>query len=238
MRTILRDTLRVAVLLGGIAFMGLLAGCAGTSVVRGSLSTNVSALPPPHSIAVIVSDASPTPKKNSQMAGHEADVHSVETALKQDLDILLAHRNLTVVTDAATADLILHCQITRVRSGSQILRLLIGYGAGKAVLSVSTTLSEGLGSLGETLVSFSTNSTTGAGGGLVSGLPSAASATGTAVHMIGPVLGVTGTLRQGLAQESYQTTERIDDRLADYFTSQHWPYPRPAKGILTRLTGG
>ncbi|MBB2159899.1 DUF4410 domain-containing protein [Gluconacetobacter sacchari] len=212
----------------------LLAGCAGTHVVSESMTAPPARLPRPHSISIVVSDTSPLPKKAKRVAGHSHDVQIAEADLTQDLTHLLAARNLAVVPPGQAADLTLQCVITQVRSGSAIARLLIGYGAGKALLRVSTTLSVPHAEK-PTLLTFSTSSTTGAMPGAGFGIASAAGSAGTAVHMIGPVLGIPGTLRQGLGQEAQQTTTRIDDELARYFSQQEWPYPRPPQSFWSRI---
>ncbi len=106
-------------------------------------------------------------------------------------------------------------------------RLLIGYGAGKATLDVVTTL---MRPDGTKLLVFKTDSTTGAMPGAGLGIASAAGTTATALRMIGPALGVPGTLRQGLGQEIRQTAAKIDQRLGSYFIRQGWSYPDPAGG--------
>ncbi|MCX2561992.1 DUF4410 domain-containing protein [Acetobacter farinalis] len=190
--------------------------------------------PPPHSISVTVSDTSPVPRKVKRIAGHAHDVQIAESNLMQDLTHLLAQRNLVVVQRGQAADLNLQCTITQVRSGSMVARLLVGYGAGKARLLVSTTLST-TNADKQKLLTFSTNSTTGAMPGAGFGIASAAGSAGTAVHMIGPLLGMPGTLRQGLGQEAQQTTLRIDEELARYFSSQGWAYPKPPQSLWDRI---
>ena len=187
---------------------------------------------PPHSIAVIVVDKSPSPRRTRRIAGHLADVNAAEGDLTDDLRKMLDARHLKVVGAGEPADLSLQCAITSVRSGSAVARLLIGYGAGKAVLDTATTVVSAPATSPVELLKFTTSGTTGAMPGAGLGVMSAAGAAGTAVHMIGPLLGVPGTLKQGLAQEAQQTTARIDDELAKLFVRHGWPYAHQSSSFL------
>jgi hypothetical protein len=98
------------------------------------------------------------------------------------------------------------------------LRVLIGYGAGRAELRTKVTL---LGSTGTTqpLVTFDTESTTGKMPGAGFGL-----ASGQALAAGGAALSVPGAMRQGLGLEVNDSVEHIDNELGKYFKSQHWQY--------------
>lgn len=201
-----------------------LGGCAGTKVVAGSISQTQAGMPRPHSISIDLVDATPAPHRAGRIEGHLHDVETATAELSRDLRAMLAARGLGVVDPDRPADLRLRCRLSEVRSGSTVARLLVGYGAGKAVLKLSAALSSEQPP--RTLLSFATAGTTGAMPGAGLGIASAAGAAGTAIHMIGPVIGIPGTLRQGLAQESQQATTRIDEQLARYFIAQGWAYPR------------
>lgn len=211
-----------------------MSGCAGTHVSKEEMTGANASIAPPRSIVITVTDGSPLPHRSRRVASHVDDVKTAERELTLDLGQMLVARHLTVVEAGQPADLDLHCTITSVRSGSAAARLLVGYGAGKAVLDTATTLSAPV-ALPPELLAFTTHSTTGAMPGAGLGVMSATGAAGTAVHMIGPLLGVPGTLKQGLAQEAHQTTERIDDEMAKLFAKMGWPYPRPPKSILSAL---
>ena len=220
-------------LAGAFALATVLGGCAGTRVADLSQQAPAGAIQRPHSVSIAVIDSSPVPKRASRLAGHDSDVREVRAELGHDLAQLLAARDLVVVAAGRPADIDLRCAVTDVRGGSAVARLLVGYGAGKAVLKLSNTVSAP--GTASPLLSFSTIGTTGAMPGAGLGLASAAGAAGTAVHMIGPALGIPGTLRQGLAQEAQQATTRIDDRIAAYFAIRGWAYPRPAGSVWDRL---
>ncbi len=211
----------------------LLSGCAGTHIRAEEMSAAQLKLAQPHSVAVSIIDESPVPRRPTRITTHAHDVALAEHALAKDLAQILASRRLSVVGPGDQADLVLVCAVTDVRSGSTMARLLVGYGAGKAVLGTRITISAPRAS-NEPLLAFGTNSTTGAMPGAGIGVMSAAGAAGTAVHMIGPLLGVPGTLRQGLAQEARQTSARIDDELAKLFDKQGWVYPRPPASFPSR----
>jgi len=176
-------------------------------------------------VAIIIVDGSPLPRKAGRIARHREDVERVTAELKHDLGSLLAKRGLKTTGSPDRYDLTLKCTITTVRSGSEAARLLVGYGAGKALLNVTTTLTA-TALPARVVLSFSTRSTTGAMPGAGLGIMSAAGATGTAVHMIGPALGIPGTLRQGLAQEAQKTADRIDQQVGQFFAAQGWSGPR------------
>lgn len=58
---------------------------------------------------------------------------------------MLAALHLTVMNSGKPTDLVLQRAVTGVRSGSLIARLLLSYGAGKAVLNTNTTISTATG---------------------------------------------------------------------------------------------
>lgn len=212
----------------------LMSGCAGTNVQHEQLADVPFEISQPHSITISVTDKSPLPRRKRRIANHLRDVETAERELAHDLTQMFAARHLTVVSSGKIADLNLQCAVTRVRSGSLIARLLVGYGAGKAVLDTNTTISTTTDHP-EVLLTFGTNGTTGSMPGAGIGVMSAAGAAGTAVHMIGPLLGVPGTLRQGLVQEVQQTATRVDDEMAKLFKKHAWSYPQPPRSFLDRL---
>lgn len=213
----------------------LLSGCAGTRVRHEQMTAASGPIAPPRSIAITVTDKSPAPHRARRIAGHLADVKTAEGDLIEDLTKMLVARHLVVVAAGKPADLSLECAITSVRSGSTVARLLIGYGAGKAVLNTVTTVISTPATSPVDLLTFTTSGITGAMPGAGLGVMSAAGAAGTAVHMIGPLLGVPGTLKQGLTQEAQQTTARVDDELASLFAKHGWPYARPSRSMLSRF---
>ena len=176
-----------------------LAACAGTKV-RNVVDTDpVASIVAPHTISVVVDNASAAPEKESRQAKQMADATQSVADLTRGLDDMLAKHQLTVVRAGQKSDLVLHCQVTDVRGGNQALRLVVGYGAGKAVLRTDVTLDD---AAGHTLLSFETRSTTGAS----------------------KVTGVRG-LKKDLPHEVTQTTEHVDSELGKYFTAHQWAYP-------------
>ncbi|MCQ8242424.1 DUF4410 domain-containing protein [Rhizosaccharibacter radicis] len=212
--------------LRSLVLLGSLTGCAGTHVSGETMELPPRAMPPPRSIAIVVSDGSPVPRRAGRIARHLRDVRLAAGLLRQELERQLAAHGLAIASPQRPAELELRCRITEVRSGSEAARLLIGYGAGKAVLRVSAAL-EVPGRTDRPLLSFSTAGTTGAMPGAGLGAASAAGAAGTALHMVGPALGAVGTLRQGLPLEVQEAVRRTDQELARYFAARGWPYPPP-----------
>jgi hypothetical protein len=211
-------------LVGAIIFS--MTGCAGTKVGKVATEAPHTILIPPRTIAIIVENDSPPSKRVSRRAEQLTNVQNAAMSLSESIPRLLASRNLVVVPAGQRADLVLRCRILNVRSGNEALRVLIGYGAGKAVLQVAVSLIDPNTWDAPPLLSFETSSTTGgmpgAGLGIAGGLGS-----GNALAVIGPAVGVRGALKQGLAQEVDQTTDRIDQELDKYFMTQNWSYAKP-----------
>ena len=197
----------------GIAL--IVAGCAGTKVGPITSQAPDPPLGPPRTIAVIVENDSPPPRKISRREGQRAAAQTTSAALLQSISKLLASRHISAVRDGQPADLILRCRILDVRGGSKALRVLVGYGAGKAVMRVGISLSEPSIEGGARLLSFETSGTSGAMPG--SGL--------SAPGLIGA--GLNALRKDGLPKEVDQTTGDIDEELSRYFAAQNWPYPKP-----------
>ncbi len=196
-----------------------LAACAGTKVLNVVDTNSIASAGVPHTIAVVVDDDSAPPEKVSRQVKHLADASQSVADLTSGLDSMLAKHQLIVVPAERKSDLILHCRITDVRGGNQILRLLVGYGAGKAVLRTNVTLDD---ATGHTLLSFETRSTTGTSKGAGLGLMDAG---GSAVNIVKAGVGGAHGLKKDLPHEIGQTTEHVDKELGKYFTSQLWSYP-------------
>ena len=196
----------------------LLAACAGTQV-NGINSSAISVgTPLPRTVAVIVENHSPAPNRDSRRAGQLADANQAVAALKDSLQKIMSTQHLIVVTVNEHPDLILQCSIVDVRSGNEALRVLVGYGAGRALLRTHVSLVAST-ALTQPLLAFETSSTTGRLPGASAGL-----ASGSGLAAGGTALGLPGAMKQGLALELSQTTEHIDDELGKYFLAQNWPY--------------
>lgn len=191
-----------------------IAGCAGTKVGPVAANAPDSFAGPPHRIAVIVEDASAVPEKPSKREAHATDVRETEAALTDGLSKLLASRQLQVVPADQAADLVLRCRILEIRGGSKALRLLVGYGAGKAVLRVGLSLSDPQHQGAQPLLSFESNGTTGRMPGSGFSLPGMAGA------------GLNSLKRDGLPKEADQLAEHVDEEFGKYFGAQNWPYPK------------
>lgn len=192
------------------------AGCAGTRVEHVATGAPAVLSTPPQTIAVFVEDASPIPEKESRRQTHADQVRETEADLTDGLSKLFASRQLRVVPPGSTADLVLRCRILELKGGSKALRLLVGFGAGKAVLRASLSLSEARQDGIPPLLAFETSGTSGrmpGGGGSLPGLVGA---------------GVGALRKDGLPKEADQLTERVDEEIGKYFTSRNWPYPKPA----------
>jgi hypothetical protein len=197
-----------------------LAGCAGTDVGLVTSHAPVVSLGPPRTITVIVEDDSPLPERKLCRKTHLDDVQAVSGAFAQSLSKLLASRQLAVVPPDQPADLILRGRILDVCGGSKALRVLVGYGAGKAILEVGVSLNDPRTPQGPPLLSFKTNSTSGA-------MP------GGAYNVSGLVgVGLNALREDGLPKEIDQATAIIDQQLSEYFLAQNWPYPKPAETDL------
>ncbi len=205
----------------GLSAALLISACAGTKVadVKSSSIVTVPALP--RSVAVMVENNSTPPRNEEHRARQLADARQASAALAEGLSQILAERHLVVVSEGQRPDLILRCSILDVRGGNTPLRVIIGYGAGKAILKVHVTLTEAAVP-GQPLLAFDVNSTTGRAPGAYAGL-----ASGSAAAAGGAALGVPGHIKQGLAKELAKTTEQVDDQLGKYFTAQKWPYTKP-----------
>lgn len=199
-----------------------LAACAGTKVRDVVASEPVAAAAAPHTIAVLVDNDSAPPENAARQAAQRADAEQSAAGLSGGLSDMLATHRLTVVAAGQPSDLILHCRITAARGGNQALRLVVGYGAGKAVLRADVTLDD---ATGRTLLSFDTKSTTGAGKGAGLGLMDAG---GSAAAAVKAGVGGARGLKKDLPREIAQTTEHIDQELGKYFSSHQWAYPAAA----------
>ncbi len=190
-------------------------GCAGTKVGPVASRAPNNALEPPRTIAVIVENNSPAPKKASKREGQLADAQTTLTMLSESMTKLLAARQISAVPAGMPADLILRCRILDVSGGNKALRVLIGYGAGKAVLRVGVSLYDPKAESDTPLLSFETNGTTGKmpGPGF------------TTRALVGD--GLNALKKDGLPKEVDQATESIDQQLAKYFLARNWPYPKP-----------
>ncbi len=182
-------------------------------------------------MAVVVVDDSLVPDRITRRTTQHADAQQTAGWLTQSLSALLGTRQLAIAPPGRPADLVLTCRLLEVRGGDTALRVLVGYGAGKAVLRIGVTLTDTRTVAGPPLLRFETDSTTGgmpgAGFGLASGIGS-----GNALAVGGAVAGAPGALKQGLSREVEQVTPRIDEELSLYFAAQHWPYAAPVPTSL------
>jgi hypothetical protein len=192
--------------------------CTGTHV-RNVVSVAREVSPqPPRTIAIVVENDSPEPKHARHDDGHQVDVHTTQASLLAQLSTMLTSQGLVVVRPGQAADMVLRCKITQVHSGNEALRLIVGYGAGKADLRVNVALVDQRSVGLPTLLSFEARSTTGVGGGAAMGI-----ASGGTVSDVKAVLGVPGTMKHNLPSETAQTTKHIDSEIATYFKARSWP---------------
>ena len=190
-------------------------GCAGTKLGPIATTTPESFAGPPHTVAVIVEDGSVPPEKVSKREAHIKDVQETEASLTDELSKLLVSRQLQVAPAGQRADLVLRCRILEIRGGSKALRLLVGFGAGKAILRVGVSLSDPRYETNAPLVSFESNGTTGK-------MPGSGFSAG---GLVGAGLG--SLKKDGLPKETAQLVDSVDEELTKYFSAQHWPYPKP-----------
>jgi hypothetical protein len=192
--------------------------CTGTHV-RNVVSVAREVSPqPPRTLAIVVENDSPQPKHAWHDDGHQADVQTTQAALLAQLSTVLRSQGLVVVRPGQAADMVLRCQITRVHSGNEAVRLIVGYGAGKADLRVNVALVDQRALGQPTLLSFEARSTTGVSGGAAMGV-----AAGGTLNDVKAVLKVPGTVKHNLPSETEQTTAHIDSQIARYFKTQSWP---------------
>ncbi len=199
----------------------IISACAGTKVADVNSSSAVVGPALPRTVAVMVENDSTPPRKEKHRAKQLADAQQASAALEAGLSQVLAERHLVVVSETQRPDLILRCNILDVRGGNTALRVIFGYGAGKAILKVRMTLVD-TAAPSQPLLAFDVNSTTGRAPGAYGGL-----ASGSAAAVGGAALGVPGHMKQGLAKELIKTTEQADDQLGKYFAAQKWPYTKP-----------
>jgi Domain of unknown function (DUF4410) len=192
--------------------------CTGTHV-RNVVSVAREVSPqPPRTIAIVVENDSPAPKHARHDDAHQADVNTTQAALLAQLSAVLKSQGLVVVRPGQAADIVLLCQITQVQSGNEALRLIVGYGVGKADLRVTVALADQRSEGRPTLLSFEARSTTGVGGGAAMGV-----ASGGTLGDVKAVLSVPGTMKHNLPSETEQTTAHIDSQIATYFKTRSWP---------------
>src|SRR5580698_8107269 len=123
-----------------LAALFVLAGCAGTHVKSVQTTPLATQIPAPRTVAVIVENVAPPLQDASAQKQQLNDAHQVINRLNEGLIAFLKSRNLTIVSPAAHPDLTLHCNVLEVRGGTEWLRILIGYGAGRAALRTRVTL--------------------------------------------------------------------------------------------------
>jgi hypothetical protein len=204
------------------------AACAGTQVSNLTGTMPDARIAAPRTVAVVVENDSPPPEKPSRREQQLVDATQTVAALAESVSTMLTKRGLVAVAPGQPSDVVLRCRVVDVRGGNQALRMIVGYGAGKAVLRTDVSLHD---RAGHTLLSFKTNSTTGRMPGPGLGLASSGASLATSgvnamavAGVVGGGLGVVGGLKQGLAQEVRQTTSRIDEQLGKYFKAQNWPF--------------
>ncbi len=208
-----------------IAAIGLsMAACAGTRVndLVASAARSPTPLVAPHTIQVEVLGGEDASQFSSRHAGTPADEAQAVAGLSASLASLLAERGLTAPPAGQSPDLILRCVVTDARSGSQLKRIVIGLGAGKARLQLQVSLIDPRINQ-QPVLSFETVSTTGSTPGAV--IPVGP---GGAVGAAGGAYGIYKGTKQGLPLEELQAQKKIDDQLKTYFTAQGWIYPEPA----------
>jgi hypothetical protein len=206
-----------------LVISAIVAGCARTTVDSVTSAVAAPSLRAPHTIAVVINNESAPPDRSDRYEKYLEDSRFVETELSKRLSTLVASRQLTVASPTQAADLTLRCQITELRGGSKALRLLVGFGAGKATLRMRVSLIVASAGRGASLLSFETSGTSGRmpGSGLSPrGLASAA---------------VSSLMKEGLSKEVDQASAHIDEELSKYFIAQNWTYPRPATAKLGQL---
>lgn len=205
----------------------MLAACAGTRVKDVETNPSTIETSSPHTVAVLVENNSPAPLRASRRASQLEDAKLVVATLTDQLGKVLGGRGLIVVSPDAHPDLTLRCNILEVRGGNEWLRVLIGYGAGRAELRTKVTLFDSTVAM-RPLVAFEIDSTTGKMPGAGYGL-----ASGQALSAGGAALSIPGAMKQGLGQEVNDSTEHIDHELSQYFKSQHWPYMSGEAGSVS-----
>ncbi len=200
-----------------------LAACAGTRVNDLVVSAPPSPIPivAPHTIQVQVVGVEDASQFSARHAGTPADEAQAVAGLSAGLTSLLAERGLIAAPPGQSPDLILRCLVTDARSGSQLKRIVIGLGAGKARLQLQVSLIDPRINQ-QPVLSFEAVSTTGS-------TPGAAIPVGPggAVGAVGGAYGLYKGSKQGLPLEELQAQKKIDDQLKTYFSAQGWTYPEP-----------
>jgi len=209
------------------AAMLMLAACAGTRVKDVETTPSTIETSSPHTVAILVENNSPAPPKASRRASQLEDAKLVVATLTDQLGKVLSGRGLIVVSPDAHPDLTLRCNVLEVRGGNEWLRVLIGYGAGRAELRTKVTLFDSTVAT-RPLVAFEIDSTTGKMPGAGYGLGS-----GQALSAGMSALSIPGAMKQGLGQEVNDNIKRIDHELGQYFKSQQWSYAAGDTGSVS-----
>lgn len=153
----------------------------------------------------------------------------VDAVLARELSDRLASSGIRISVEqsmttalAPTADaLLIHCSVTHLRVGNQVLRMTIGFGAGQFNIITHTSVLDLRGASTNDLVSFQSHSTTGSMPGSGLGLAFAAGS-GQVLGMAGGGAGLLLDARQTASQRSRQVADSISGRLRAYFQTKGW----------------
>lgn len=207
----------------------LLSGCAST---RNSTLVSMAApegAAPPDRLIVMVVDATARPANGNERSSAVKQRGRIAALLQEQLVQKFGGGRGTVMSasDAAAGQvssgttLLLRCSLAEVSGGNQALRLIVGFGAGRATVQLTTDLLELHGKSAIELATFNTRSTTGAMPGPGLGLASGA-ASGQILGLAGGSAGLLLGMRETLDREIDQSSIKIASNLKDYFQDRGW----------------
>lgn len=201
--------------LGGLALLG---GCASARVT--DLAEAGGGGTAPAAILVETTSAAPVAARDAGVSSRAA------AALERDLITRLSKSGLAAAAlgpgPTPRGDAVLHVAISQADPGDRAERLLVGFGLGRSVLQVRTTLDSPSGAT--STLAFDTASDSGRKPGLI--LPGGVAAiTGNAAHLaIGGAVDVALTARGGLDRDADRTAKAIVTRLKAYYASMGWSW--------------
>ena len=218
----------------------LLSGCASTrNSALVSMARSDGAAPPDRLIIMVV-DATAHSSNGSERSSAATQRSRIAALLQEQLVQKFGGGRGTVMSasDAASSPaysgrtILLRCSLTQIAGGNQALRLIVGFGAGRATLRLTTDLLEFRGRSAVELATFDTRSTTGAMPGPGLGLASGA-ASGQLAGLAGGSAGLLLGMRETLNREIDQSSTKIASNLKNYFQDRGWvAFNAPVRSAL------
>ncbi|MGI4745748.1 MAG: DUF4410 domain-containing protein [Janthinobacterium lividum] len=218
----------------------LLSGCASTRNTALVSVAGFNGAVPPDRLVIMVVDATAHSANGNERSSDAMQRGRIAALLQEQLVQKFGGGRGTVMSASAAAagpaysgrTLLLRCRLAKVSDGNQALRLIVGFGAGRATLQLTTDLLELRGKSAVELATFNTRSTTGAMPGPGLGLASGA-ASGQLLGLAGGSAGLLLGMRETLNREIDQSSTKIASNLKNYFQDQGWvAFNAPVRSAL------